>query len=96
MGAVHNDLTHSMLSVYEDFCKYLKEHGSQNELLSDPDAMQIDSVGAVPNYLPDTMASIPSGTLRRERTPVTQSAFSRFPKQREAPQEVSQIRHVCG
>lgn len=51
MGAVYNDLSHSVMSVREDFRKYLKEQDSQNELWSDPDAMQIDSIEAVPNYL---------------------------------------------
>lgn len=49
IGAVHNDLTHSMSSVHENFGKYLKEHGTQDKLSTDPDVMQIDFIGAVPN-----------------------------------------------
>lgn len=63
MGTVRNDLTHSVLSVRKDFRKYLTEHGNQDELLLDPNALQVNFIGAVLNYLQDTMGSIVSGTL---------------------------------
>lgn len=42
--------------------------------------MEIDSIGALLNYVADTMANIANETLQIKQTPASTSAFAKFPK----------------
>lgn len=58
MGALGNELTHDVLSVWEALHTYLQQSHNQDKLQGGLDGMDINSFEAIPNQLQDSIASI--------------------------------------
>lgn len=70
--------------------KYLAQAKKQDEV--GDDAIEINSMNALPNYLTDRMANIANGTLQIEQTPASISAFAKFPKHLGLPRDKSHLK----